>query len=110
MDNIDPSLFTGGGVLACLAALFTALWRGWLWTGPQVSKLEAGYQGRIESLREGYESQLDAERERTDEWRGIALKSIANADKVGPQLEALLAGQATQQAVLAALRERAGQP
>lgn len=98
MDNLDPSLFTGGGVLACLVALFTALWRGWLWTGPQVAKLERQYQ---ESLM--------AERERTNEWRVIAMKSMGNADKIGPQLDAVLAATATTQALLGALREKAAQ-
>ena len=96
--DIDPTIFTGTGVLACLAALFTALWRGWLWTGPQVAKLEKQYQ-----------QSLEQERERTSEWRGIALKSIANADKIGPQLDAILATSATNQALLGALREKAGQ-
>ena len=95
--DIDPTIFTGTGVLACLAALFTALWRGWLWTGPQVAKLEKQYQ---ESLK--------AESLRTDEWRGIALRSMANADKIGPQLDAILATSATNQALISALREKAG--
>jgi hypothetical protein len=97
--ELDPTqLITGGGVLACLAALFTALWKGWLWTGPQVAKLEKQY---IESLEQ--------ERERTSEWRGIALKSISNSDKIGPQLDAILAATGANQALLGALRERAGQ-
>lgn len=99
MDVFDPSYYiTAGGVLTCLGVLFTALWKGWLWTGGAVARLEKGYQ-----------DSLEAERERTDEWRSIALKSIANAEKVGPQLEALLAGQATQRAVLEALRSKASQ-
>lgn len=97
---MDPTqqLITGGGVIACLVALFTALWRGWLWTKPQVAKLEAQYQ-----------KSLEAEASRTDEWRGIALKAMANADKIGPQLDAILATSATNQALLGALRERASQ-
>jgi type II secretory pathway component PulM len=97
MGYLDPSLITGGGVVACLAVLFTALWRGWLWTGPQVAKLEKQYN-----------QSLEQERERTSEWRGIALKAMANADKIGPQLDAILATSATNQALLGALREKAG--
>jgi hypothetical protein len=98
MDWDPTSLITPVGVLGCLVALFTALWRGWLWTGPQVAKLEAGYK-----------MQIEAEQKRTDEWRGIALKTIANADKLAPQLDAVLAGQEVQRNLLAALREKAGQ-
>lgn len=109
MDGIDPSLFTGGGVLACLAALFTALWRGWLWTGPAVKRLEDSYKGYILSLEKQRDESMAAERERTSEWRGIALKSMSNTDKIGPQLDAILAATGANQAILGALREKAGQ-
>jgi type II secretory pathway component PulM len=95
---VDTGLVTGGGVFTCLVALYTALWRGWIWTRPQVAKLEAQY---IQSL--------EAERERTSEWRGIALKSLSNADKLGPQLDAILAATGANQAILGALRDKAVQ-
>lgn len=76
--------------------LFTALWRGWLWTKPQVREFTNQMEKRVTT----------AERDR-DEWRGIALKAMDNADKLAPQLDAIQSAQVTNNALLSALRGRA---
>lgn len=44
MDQV-PTVLGLGGAIACL---FTALWRGWLWTGPAVDRMVTELRQRAE--------------------------------------------------------------
>lgn len=61
---MNDQLPTIAGAAGSLVVLFTALWRGWLVTGPQVDKLTKRYDNEIERLERQWTERLTEARER----------------------------------------------